>query len=126
MPLSTQMLRLKSRWDSGAGWPKRLNWIQIRNLRGWDRQQFDINFPIMAIVGENGCGKSTVLHSAASVYRADDPTNSLYAFKFFPDTAWERITDAAVDYEVEENKKRYRESLRRLKPRWRGNQKRRI
>jgi predicted ATPase len=126
MALSLSMQRLQSRWQSGTGWPRRLNWLKIKNLRGWAGQQFDCRFPIMAVVGENGSGKSTVLHAAASVYQAeDDQAQSFYAFQFFPDTTWEKVTDAEIEWEVEEYKKRHAGGLRRPKPRWRGNKSRR-
>jgi predicted ATPase len=66
--LSKEMRRLQGRWETGTAWPKRLEWVEIEGLRGWEGQRFSLPFPIMAVVGENGAGKSTVLQCAASVY----------------------------------------------------------
>jgi hypothetical protein len=64
-----EMRRLNAKWQQNTGWPKRLEWIEIDGLRGWAGQRLSFGFPIMAIVGENGSGKSTVLQCAASTYR---------------------------------------------------------
>jgi hypothetical protein len=68
VPPSREVRRLEAKWKTGGGWPKRLDWIEIKGLRGWTGQRFDLQFPIMALVGDNGSGKSTVLQAAASVY----------------------------------------------------------
>ena len=68
---SKEMRRLTGKWSTGSGWPKRLEWIQIDKVRGWNKERFDLRYPIMAIVGENGVGKSTVLQAIASVYRSE-------------------------------------------------------
>jgi len=64
---SKEMRRLMGKWSTGSGWPKRLEWVQIDGLRGWHNERFLLKFPIMAIVGENGAGKSTVLQCIATV-----------------------------------------------------------
>ena len=68
MPLSKEMRLLQNKWNSGQGWPKRLDAIEIDGIRGWTGQRIDFEFPIVAIVGENGAGKSTLLQAAASIY----------------------------------------------------------
>lgn len=123
MPLSDEMRRLQNSWRSGTGWPKRLEWIEISGLRGWAGQRFSFPFPIMAIVGENGAGKSTAIQCAASVYR-QPPTakkKSRFASDFFPDTAWERIREATVQYEIREGSNTATASIRKPGERWRGN-----
>lgn len=69
MPISPEMRRLENKWRTGSGWPKRLEWIEIDGLRGCVNTRVEFRFPIMAIVGENGVGKSTVLQCAAAVYK---------------------------------------------------------
>lgn len=69
MAVSKEMRLLLKRWGSGQGWPLRLESLEIRGLRGWTGQRIDFEFPIVALVGENGAGKSTVLQAAASVYQ---------------------------------------------------------
>src|SRR5262249_8985202 len=84
-------------------------------------------FPIMAVVGENGSGKSTVLQCAASVYRSPGrfPGKSKFASDFFPDTAWERIRNAKIQYALREGNTPIESSIRRPGERWRGNPERR-
>jgi predicted ATPase len=69
MALSKEIRLLQAKWNSGQGWPKRLEAIEITGIRGWSGQRIAFEFPIVALVGENGAGKSTVLQAAASVYR---------------------------------------------------------
>jgi predicted ATPase len=124
MPNSQEIRRLTSRWAAGTAWPKRLEWIRIGGLRGWNNQRFDMKYPIMAVVGENGVGKSTVLQSAAAVYR-QSRGKAKYASDFFPDTFWERITGAEIEYSVREGAQVFRDDIRKLTERWRGNPERR-
>jgi energy-coupling factor transporter ATP-binding protein EcfA2 len=127
MPISNEVRRLKSKWLTNTGWPKRLDWIEISGLRGWTRQRFNCGFPIMAIVGENGSGKSTVLQCAASVYRPPGPLTpkGRFASDFFPDTAWEKIRTAEIGYAVREGNNPVVGSVRKPGERWRGNPERR-
>ena len=95
MPLSREMQRLHSRWTTGT-WPKWLDWIEIDGLRGWSGQRLDFRFPIVAIVGENGLGKSTVLQAIASVYRAPGEGRGHFASDFFPATPWEDVRGVTI------------------------------
>lgn len=132
MPISNEMKRLKAKWLTNSGWPRRLDWISIDGLRGWDNQRFNLGFPIMAVVGENGAGKSTILQSAAAVYKTEEQqvrsryaTKAEYASDFFPDTAWEQINNATISYALREGDKTYQHSVRKPGGRWRGNPERR-
>ena len=130
MPESKEMKRLTARWSTGAGWPKRLDWIEIGGIRGWQKERVELRYPIMAIVGENGSGKSTVLQCIASVYKSKptkeqgkkrQPKKLTYASDFFPDTAWETIKDATIRYSYRQGGNPPTEnSLRKPEPRWRG------
>jgi len=120
MPISSEVRRLTAKWSAGTGWPKRLDWIEIRGLRGWTGQRFKLDYPIMAVVGENGSGKSTVLQSAASVYRSL-PITTWYASDFFPDTPWDRIVNATIRYAVREGTLLHEATVRKPGERWRGN-----
>ena len=125
MPISAPMRRLSNKWRTQAGWPKRLQWLDIRGVRGWTGQKFVLQFPIMAIVGENGVGKSTVLQCAASIYQApSDEERPTYASRFFPDTAWETIRNATIGYEYTEGDQTRSDTIRKLDVRWRGYQNR--
>jgi predicted ATPase len=124
--LSREVRRLQAKWQQGDGrWPKRLEWLEINNIRGWTGQRFEMRFPIMAVVGENGAGKSTILQAAASVYSQGDLKSERYASDFFPDTAWDRIRDASIAYSVREGDHRRQGSIRKPTDRWRGNPERR-
>lgn len=126
MPLSREVRRLEAKWKTGSGWPKRLDWIEIKGLRGWTGQRFDLHFPIMAVVGENGAGKSSVLQAAASVYaRQTDEEKERFASDFFPDTTWDHVRDAEIGYAVRENGAPHISSVRKPTGRWRRNPDRR-
>ncbi len=126
MPVGREVRRLDGKWQTGSGWPKRLDWIEIKGVRGWTGQRFELRFPIMAVVGENGVGKSTVLQAAASVYAIDLPNQKeRYASDFFPDTPWDRVRNAEIKYAVREGGRRTEHSVRKLTDRWRGNPQRR-
>ena len=70
MAVKAEVRRLQKTWESNTGWPQRLEWLEIGGLRGWTGQRIELKFPIMAIVGENGAGKSTIIQAAASVYKS--------------------------------------------------------
>jgi predicted ATPase len=122
-----EIRRLTAKWKAGTAWPKRVDWIEIDGIRGWDGQRFSLHYPIMAVVGENGVGKSTVLQALASVYRPDaessDPAR--FASDFFPDTPWDRIRDAEIRSVVREGPNQHSTIVRKPTDRWRGNPDRR-
>lgn len=104
-------------------WPKRLDWISIAGLRGWTGQRIDFHFPITAVVGENGAGKSTVLQCAASVYKEPPQFQRKYRFAsdFFPDTPWDLVENAEVEYGVRQGSETITSSIRKPTSRWRRN-----
>src|SRR5262245_20055837 len=125
MPLSNEVRRLERRWTNETAWPKRLEWIEIKGLRGWTGQRIEFQFPIVAISGENGSGKSSIIQAAASVYR--DPasvTGKYYASEFFPSTTWDKIADASIKFSVREGDQRIESSIRKPTERWKGNSER--
>jgi predicted ATPase len=128
MPLSKEVRLLENKWNSGQGWPKRLESIRISGLRGWTGQQIPFDFPIVAIVGENGAGKSSVLQAAASIYQNHVKTGLHYASDFFPDTIWEKLKNAEIQGMIREGLQNPSEqtSLRKLTERWRGYEHRKI
>lgn len=89
MPLSREVRRLERAWQNETAWPKRLDWVEIENIRGWQGQRIKFPFPIVAISGENGSGKSTIIQSCAAVYQKYKSKGSVkqkgtkYASDFF-------------------------------------------
>jgi predicted ATPase len=124
MALSREVRRLANRWDRGD-FPKHLEWLEITNLRGWTGQRIDFKFPIVAIVGENGSGKTTILQAAASIYQAPQGETSLFASTFFPDTPWESTEGVNIKGSVIEGNNTIITSVRKPTTRWRGNDRRR-
>ena len=121
MAISSEMRKLQNKWRTGTAWPKRLEWLEISGIRGWIGQRVDFQFPIVAIVGENGSGKSTVLQAAASVYRAPTKKEELYGSDFFPDTPFERIERANIRFSFREGPNSQVRTIRKPSDRWRGN-----
>ncbi len=122
MLMSREMRRLKSKWATGTAWPKRLEWMELTNLRGWSGHRIEFQFPIVAVVGENGSGKSTILQAAAASYRSPGKIKKMrFASDFFPDTPWDTITQATITYSIREGSKSTTDSVRKPTNRWRGN-----
>lgn len=122
MVLSREVQRLQSKWQSGVAWPKRLDWIEIDAIRGWTGQRLSFDFPIIALVGENGVGKSTLLQAAASVYAPQsDAEKERFASDFFPATPWDQVSGAQIRYAVREGQSSTESAVRKPTDRWRGN-----
>ncbi len=119
MSLSAEMRRLQNKWMTGSSWPKRLEWMEIAGIRGWTGQRIDFQFPITALVGENGSGKSTVLQAAAAVYKS--APKDRYASDFYPDTPYERITGATIRFSYRQGMQSQSFTVRKPTNRWRGN-----
>jgi predicted ATPase len=119
MALSAEMRRLQNKWATAASWPQRLEWLEITGIRGWTGQRIDFQFPIVALVGENGSGKSTVLQAAAAAYRSTPKER--YASDFFPDTPFETIEGATIRYSYRQGQESQTKTVRKPTNRWRGN-----
>jgi predicted ATPase len=119
MPVNDEVRRLSKKWGSGAGWGKRLEWLEVKGIRGWNGQRLDFSYPITAIVGENGSGKSTLLRACAVVYRSSPQTR--YASEFFPDTAWDEIRNATLRFGYAQGQDHHSGSIRKPTTRWLGN-----
>ena len=122
MALSDSMRLLDRKWNGGNAWPKRLEWLEVRGIRGWVGQRVTFSFPIVAIVGENGSGKSTLLQAAASVYRpGGQDKGAFFQTEFFPETAWDKITDASITFGYQQGEQHPSQSIRKPTSRWLGN-----
>jgi predicted ATPase len=124
MPISNEMRRLQAKWNSGGGWPKRLESLELSNVRGWKSLRVDFKFPIVAISGENGSGKSTVIQAAASIYNARTRKTTRFASDFFPKTVWDEYRNAQIRYSFREGESTKSGSVRKPTTRWLGNDER--
>ena len=120
MATSNEMRRLLRKWDSGTGWPKKLEWLEAEGLRGWTGQRISFPCPIVAIVGENGSGKSTLLQAAASVYRGSTPQDTWFPSEFFPRTTWDPVVGIVIKYGFQQGAAHLTGSIRKPTTRWLG------
>ena len=118
MALSRELRLLHAKWNSGQGWPQRLEWIEINNIRGWKGHRIQFAFPITAIVGENGSGKSTVLQGAASVYKGFSKKLTRFASDFFPSTAWDKIRQAKIAFGYRQGQQSHSGVISKPTERW--------
>jgi predicted ATPase len=118
MVASEEMRRLENKWVAGNSWPKFLEWIEVKGVRGWSGQRVSLNFPIVAIVGENGSGKSTLIQAAACAYQGDERV--WFPSEFFPETAWDQLRDVRLDFGYKQGQDRTSGSFRKPSVRWLG------
>lgn len=83
-------------------WPKFINSIEIDGLRGWSGQSVQFKFPVVAVVGENGTGKTTLLKSLACCYETDAKSDTYYPSDFFQETPWDRVEGVAIKYSIKQ------------------------
>jgi energy-coupling factor transporter ATP-binding protein EcfA2 len=123
MALSSDVRRLYNKWAANTGWPKRLDALEISGVRGWNGQKIEFKFPIVAIVGENGAGKSTILQCAASVYQPPENAaaeeRGYYPTHFLPETWLDKLKGASIGYTVRQGTQSLTDGMKKLE-RWRG------
>lgn len=81
-------------------WPKWLESVQVSGLRGWTGQRVEYSFPVTAIVGENGAGKSLLLRASACAYEPLKDGAGFYPSDFFPDTRWDVSKDVTLEFSI--------------------------
>ena len=101
-------------------WPKFVNAVQIQGLRGWSGQSVRFPFPVCAIAGENGSGKSTILKAVASIYDnpSGDKNKRLFPSDFFPQTAWDNISNVSLQFQIVEGEKIKEYAITKKSKRW--------
>jgi predicted ATPase len=73
----------------------------------------------VAVVGENGSGKSTILQSAACAYQ-NTGGESWFPSEFFPETAWDNLKDVRLTYGYKQGGEHLSSSIRKPTTRWLG------
>lgn len=99
-------------FNHGDGeWKQFIKSIKITNIHGWTGQEMQFDFPVVAVVGENGIGKSTFLKAAICAYN-NQAGKSFYPSKMFMSTQWDELalSGASIEYTV-----RLGDSYRNLK-----------
>ena len=72
-----EISRIRQQFQAGL-WPQFIEYIEIENIRSWKGQGVNFMYPITAIVGENGTGKSTILKSLACCYEHPSEIKKTY------------------------------------------------
>lgn len=98
-------------------WPQFLERIEIAGLRGWNAQSVQFRFPVTAIVGENGTGKSTILKVAASAYDPKQGTG-YYPSDFFLSTHWDEVAGVSLGYRIRLGDDTQSYSIKKPSRRW--------
>jgi len=116
--VATEINRIRDQFQSGL-WPQFVEHIELTNLRSWNNQGINFRFPVTAIIGENGTGKSTLLKSLACAYEhPSDPKRTYYPSKFFIDTQWEQLTDCKISFRVKLGDSTRSFNIRKPSQRW--------
>jgi len=98
--MSTIINEIKKQFNNGE-WRNFLQSIRISNIHGWEGQKIEFRFPVVAIVGENGIGKSTFLKAAVCAYD-NKVGKSFYPSNMFMSTKWDEpaLTGAQIEYKA--------------------------
>jgi predicted ATPase len=97
-----EIQEIMRQFDHGNGeWQQFIKSIKINNIHGWTDQEMLFKFPVVAVVGENGIGKSTFLKAAVCAYDNKDAKN-FYPSNMFMSTQWdtEAMAGATIEYKV--------------------------
>lgn len=97
-----ELQELQKSYNHGQGpWYQFLKSIKITNIHGWNAQEINFSFPIVAIVGENGIGKSTFLKAAVCAYK-NKAGKTFYPSKMYMSTQWDKagLEGALIEYKV--------------------------
>jgi len=108
--------RIREQFQSGH-WPQFLERVEINGLRGWNEGDVSFKFPVAAVVGENGAGKSTVLKVAASAYDKADGFG-YYPSDFFLSTHWDDFSGVTLAFRIRVGNETHSFNIRKPSKRW--------
>ena len=80
MPLSKEVRLLQNKWATGNSWPKRLEWLEISGIRGWNGQRVDFGFdlsriqPVSARVGYSRLAKRKIKEKSSVLFQPEKLT----------------------------------------------------
>jgi predicted ATPase len=114
---SAEIIQIREQFLNGL-WPQFLESVEIKGLRGFSGQSINFNFPVVAVVGENGTGKSTILKVAACAYKNEKDTNSFFPSSFFMDTLWDRVQDVTLSYRIRQGDTISSQKITKPSKRW--------
>lgn len=109
---------IRNQFQTGR-WPQFMESLSISGLRGWSGQTINFPFPVVAIVGENGTGKSTILKCAACGYENADRAKRFFPSSFFVDTHWDRISGVTLTYRIRRGEQVLNYRITKPSQRWR-------
>lgn len=99
---------------------QRITKIHINTLKGLKNLDLPIEQNLTAIMGVNGCGKSTILHALACAFKPYKDGND-YKFSFFftpnPDSDWKN-SSLEVTYFDENEKREITRTYKKNQDRW--------
>lgn len=110
-----EVIKIRDQFQGGQ-WPQFLERVEIKGLRGWQGQSVQFKYPVVAIVGENGAGKSTVLKVAATAYDAAE--NKYFPSDFFLDTHWDKLKGIELGYQIKRGDEAQSYKIRKPSERW--------
>ncbi len=113
---SAEVIRIRDQHIGGL-WPQLIERVEISGLRGWTGQSVQFRFPVTAIVGENGTGKSTVLKAAAAAYIGVG-SKGYFPSDFFPNTHWDDVSNVTLSYRIKRGDDTNSFSLKKPSQRW--------
>ncbi|WP_379134601.1 ATP-dependent endonuclease [Paenibacillus sp. sgz500958] len=97
-----EIQEIMRQFNQGNGeWQQFIKSIKINNIHGWTDQEMFFKFPIVAVVGENGIGKSTFLKAAVCAYENKGAKN-FYPSNMFMSTQWDTaaMAGATIEYKI--------------------------
>ena len=94
---------------AGRNYGQYLSKMTIKKVRGFSDEPVAFDFPVTAIIGPNGGGKTTVLGAAACAYKAISPRRYFAKSGKYDET----MQDWSIEYEIIDRKMSPKDTVRR-------------